>query len=128
MSDQVTDNSSDDLRRPARPAGAGTVVVTVLTGMWSVGVVSVLVLLGWAVEQVLVIEGLAMPPWGWPLVSVLAALLVAVPTGLLSLLARVEEVRAVARTWLAAAALLAVLGSVRAVPVQHTSGYALCWP
>jgi hypothetical protein len=143
VSDHVTDDSADDLSRlPAHPGppAAGTVLLrplprrpgrvlpvllTVLAGGWAVGTVTVLVGGAWAVEQVLVIEGLAMPPWGWPLLHAVAALLVAVPSLLLAMLPAQASLRAVGRTWLAGSVLLALLGSVRAVPVQHTSGYAL---
>ncbi len=117
MPEHVTDAAG----RTSRWALAARVLVL----LWTVAVALLLPALAWLVEQVLVVEGLAMPAWGWPAASLLAALLVAAPNALLARLTASAPVRAVALTWLAGAALLALLGSLRAIPVQHTSGYAL---
>jgi subtilisin family serine protease len=119
VSEHVTDAAA------GRGGSRLAVLARVLVALWTIGVVVTLPGLAWLVEQLLVAEGLALPPWGWPVVSVLAALLVAAPNALLAGLSSSGPVRAVARTWLAGAALLALLGSVRAVPVPHTTGYLL---
>ncbi len=110
-----------------RPPAGGTagIVFAVLIGVWSVGITVVVQAVTWVVEQFLIIEGINAPAWLWPAAAWLNALLVAVPAGILAGVASRREVRAAARIWLVAAGLSGLLGSVRAVPIQHNDAYLL---
>ncbi len=140
MSDHVTDDSGADAtpppagpvprRRhylPQQPARTGvvTVFLTVLVGLWAVAMAVLPATVTWLFDQYYATVDSALPWWGWPLASVGAALFIALPALLLAQFGRAEVVRAIGRTWAASAALLGVLGSLRAVPVQHTIGYLL---
>jgi hypothetical protein len=99
------------------------VVFAVVVGLWVAGVTWVVQLAAWAIEQVLTVEGLTMPAWGWPLAVGINAVVAGTPCVLLALLAQTPVVRATARTWSWAALAVGVLGSVRAVPIVHNEIY-----
>ncbi|HEY7815720.1 MAG TPA: hypothetical protein VIC62_20920, partial [Nakamurella sp.] len=99
------------------------VVFAVVVGLWVAGVTWVVQVAAWAIEQVLTVEGLMMPAWGWPLAVGINAVVAGTPCVLLALLAQTPVVRATARTWSWAALAVGVLGSVRAVPIVHNEIY-----
>jgi hypothetical protein len=106
------------------PRGSpAAIVFAVLAGIWTVGVVVLTQSAAWLVEQVVNIGGLAFPGWVWPAVAIVGALLVAVPAVPLALVPRSPAVRVAGRAWLTSAVCLALLGSLRGIPVQHNDLY-----
>jgi subtilisin family serine protease len=106
------------MTQPETP-GAGAVVAATLIGLWIAGVTVVLQAGSWFADQVLVYYQGA-PPWFlWPPISILNAVLLAVPALPLALLPRSPMVRTAGRAWLAGAAAVGLLGSVRAVPTAE---------
>jgi hypothetical protein len=101
------------------------VLATIFVGIWVAGATVFLAVAGWLAEQFLVIEGLSLPPWVWPLLSWLAALLTAVPAYLLTILPRSPVIRATGRLWLTGALLAGLFGSARALGVERNTGYLL---
>jgi len=99
------------------------VVFTVVVGLWVIGVTWVVQIVAWAIEQVLAIEGLAMPAWSWPLAVWINAVVAGVPCVLLALLATTPAVRGTARAWSVATLALGVLGSIRAIPIVQNEIY-----
>jgi subtilisin family serine protease len=105
--------------------GPFQVVFAVLVGLWTVGITFAVQGVVWAIEQLLVIEGLPLPGWGWPAASWGNAALVALPALVLAYAASRRGVVATGRLWIRAALLLGLLGSVRAVPPVHNELYLL---
>lgn len=99
------------------------VVFAVLAGVWIIAATFGIQTLTWAVEQFLIVEGLAMPAWAWPLAVCVNAALIGVPALVLALLARRPAVRATARAATLAALALGVLGSLRGLPSEQTELY-----
>ncbi|WP_089015897.1 S8 family serine peptidase [Micromonospora inositola] len=107
---------------PDRP-GPWPVVAAVLVGGW-IALVTVLgQVVGWAVDQAVLVAGLDRAVPTWPLVALGTVLLVGAPTLALALLPRSPTVRAVGRIWLAAALALGALTLLRAVPPVHQEVY-----
>jgi Subtilase family len=107
----------DGRRRP------GEIVFACLLGAWVVGVTAVLQVVAWAVEQFLIIEGLAMPAWAWPVACWLNAVLIGAPAVVLFAVAHRTTARATGYVWSLAALALGVLGSIRAIPSQQSEIY-----
>lgn len=101
----------------------GSVVAAVLVGLWAVGVTVVTQAVGWLIDQVLVVSGLATPAWMWPFIGVLNALLVGVPAALLATIPQGTAVRSAGRAWLLGAAALGGLGLLRAIPMAQNEMY-----
>ncbi len=101
------------------PGFAPWVAITVLSvvGIWAVGVTVAMQTVGWFVEQVLLTLEIDLPAYGWPLISLANAFLVALAVVPAALVIRRPRPRAVARTWAVATGCLAVLGIARAVPM-----------
>jgi subtilisin family serine protease len=97
----------------------GAIVAAVLIGIWAVGVTVVLQAASWFADQVLIYYQGAPPWWMWPPISLLNAILVAVPALPLALVPRSTAVRATGRAWLAGAVAVGLLGAVRAVPTAE---------
>ncbi|RKR88855.1 subtilase family protein [Micromonospora pisi] len=106
-------------------AGGGPwpVVAAVLIGCWAVAVTVGAQLTGWSIEQLLLVGGVSLPAWVWPVTGLANAVLVGVPAGLLALLPRSATVRATGRVWLVGALALGVFGLLRAIPLVHQEGY-----
>jgi len=103
--------------QPAPPSPVA-VVAAVATGIWAVVATAVLQTLGYLVDQVPLIFGLAVPAWRWPALAVVNLLAVGVPALLLALVPRSLAVRRTGRAWLTAAVALAALSAVRALPIE----------
>ena len=101
---------------PPRRPGVGEIVFAVFVGAWIVVVTGLTQAVTWAVEQFLLIEGLSMPAYGWPIAVWVNAILIGAPALLLSRIGRRVTTRVVGRTWLVAALALGVIGSLRAIP------------
>jgi subtilisin family serine protease len=108
---------------PEQSRSVGALVATVFAGIGTVAVVVSGQLAAWTVEQLAVLDGGATGAWLWPVASVVPAVLVGVPALVLALVPRSPAVRAAGRAWAYGALALAVLGSLRAVPVQHQELY-----
>jgi subtilisin family serine protease len=110
---------------PATPprASLGALLATVLIGGWTVLVAAALPALAWVVEQLLLVEEVSRPAWLWPVAGWAATVLAGGPAYLLARLARAPAIRVVGHTWAAAALLLGVLGTARAVPTQWNEAY-----
>jgi subtilisin family serine protease len=115
--------ANDTSRPPSR--GVAGIVFAALIGVWAVAITAVMQTGTWLVEQFLVIEGIGMPSWAWPVAAWINAALVGVPALILAYAASRRDVQAVGRAWTIAAALLGLLGSVRAVPAQSNELYLL---
>ncbi|MCW6007918.1 S8 family serine peptidase [Micromonospora sp. CPCC 205371] len=101
----------------------GSVVAAVLVGLWAVGVTVVTQALGWLIDQVLLVSGLATPAWMWPFIGVVNAVLVGVPAALLAAIPQGTAVRSAGRAWLIGAVALGGLGLLRAVPMPQNEIY-----
>ncbi|MPZ29111.1 MAG: S8 family serine peptidase [Micromonosporaceae bacterium] len=95
------------------------VLAAVAVGVWAVGLTVPAQGLGWLGEQVLIYYTGGRPAWVGPAVSLANAALVAAPAAVLALVPRAAAVRAAGRAWLAGAAALGLLGTVRAVPAAE---------
>lgn len=101
--------------------GAGAVAA----GVWIVAVTGAVQSGGWLIEQYALVERGTPPAWWWTGVGAVNAVLVAVPAVAVRLLARRPGLRAVGTAWLLAAAALALLSPLRALPdAQPALGYA----
>jgi subtilisin family serine protease len=107
----------------APPPGPGPVIAAVALGCWAVATTLLSQWLGWLVDQVLLVSGIDQPAWLWPLIGLLAALLVGLPAIPLATLPRSRGVRAAGRVWLVGAILLGALGLLRAVPLPSHELY-----
>ncbi len=94
-----------------------------LIGVWIVGSTVLLQAVTWAIEQFLIISGLTMPVWAWPVAVWLNAAIAGLPAILLATLARRPAVRVTGRVWGLSALVLGIVGSVRAVPAQQSDIY-----
>jgi subtilisin family serine protease len=108
---------------PEQRGSTGAVVATVFTGIGTVGIVVGGQFAAWIVEQLSVTEGRTPWAWLWPVTAVAQALLVGVPALALALVPRSPAVRAAGRAWTLGAVALAVLGSLRTVPVLQQELY-----
>ena len=108
---------------PEQRGSTGAVVATVFAGIGTVGVVVGGQFAAWLGEQLPLAEGRAPWPWLWPVTAVAQALLIGVPALALALVPRSPAVRAAGRAWAFGALALAVLGSLRAVPVLQQELY-----
>lgn len=106
-----------------RSASTAAVVAAVLIGFWIAGATLGLQGLGWLVDQMTVMYAGTRPWWLWPLANLINALLVGVPAVLLAVAAAASAVRAIGRAWVGAAAMLALIGAVRAVPDREPELY-----
>ncbi|SBT52233.1 S8 family serine peptidase [Micromonospora narathiwatensis] len=107
---------------PHRP-GPWPVVAAVLVGGWAVLVTVSGQVVGWAVDQVLLVTGLPRAVLVWPLVALATVLLVGAPSLALALLPRSPAVRATGRAWLGGALALGALALLRTVPPVHQEAY-----
>ncbi len=94
-----------------------------LVGGWTVLVTVLGQVIGWAVDQAVLVAGLDRTVATWPLVALGTVLLVGAPTLALALLPRSPAVRTVGRVWLAGALALGALTLLRAVPPVHHEAY-----
>ncbi|WP_200210771.1 S8 family serine peptidase [Micromonospora coerulea] len=115
---------------PARPPATGPdrpgpwpVVAAALVGGWTVLVTVLGQVVGWAVDQAMLVAGLDRAVPVWPLVALGTVLLVGAPTLALALLPRSPAIRATGRAWLAGALVLGALTALRAVPPVHQEAY-----
>ncbi|HEX6873590.1 MAG TPA: hypothetical protein VF163_21030, partial [Micromonosporaceae bacterium] len=114
-----------------RPGGQPPAWTTVLMGLlaiavgiWTVVVTALVQGVGWLFGDVATSVGEPVPGWFWPVLAWAGAGLVALPSGLLWLLATVVTpnlagVRAAGRAWTTAALATGVLGSLRAAPMAQ---------
>lgn len=98
------------------------VVGTVLAGLWIVAATAGATGVGWLVQEIALELGVALPGWAAPVIVLSNAAAVAVPAGVLWLLARTHlpalaGVWAAGRAWTIMAGAAAVLGLARAVPI-----------
>ncbi|MFJ8580500.1 S8 family serine peptidase [Micromonospora sp. NPDC093277] len=99
------------------------VVAAVLVGGWAVLVTVSSQVVGWGVDQVVLVTGLHRAVLVWPVVALATALLVGAPSLALALLPRSPAVRVTGRAWLTAALALGALTLLRAVPPVHKEAY-----
>jgi subtilisin family serine protease len=97
--------------------------VTIVLGLWTVGVVVGTNALLWIIGDTLLIEGLSLPLFVWLLGSVLTVLLAGVPALVLGQLARVPFARTAGRQWLLTAVFGGLLGTARLVPNTYHELY-----
>ncbi|MGR6322420.1 S8 family serine peptidase [Micromonospora soli] len=107
------------------PAGTGPwpVVAAALTGVWAVLVTVLGQLVGWAVDQAVLVAGLDRVVPVWPVVALGTVLLVGAPTLALALLPRSPAVRVTGRAWFAGTLALGALTLLRALPPVHEEAY-----
>ncbi|MEU3454013.1 S8 family serine peptidase [Micromonospora sp. NPDC006766] len=98
-------------------------VAAVLVGGWAVLVTVSSQVVGWAVDQLLLVEGLHRALWVWPVTALATVLLVGAPSLALALLPRSPAVRATGRAWLGATLALGALALLRTVPPVHKEAY-----
>lgn len=79
----------------------------------------------WAIDQTLLIEGMPMPWYAWPLISWAHGLALALPLVPLAIGTRAPRLRAAYRTWAAATGAVFVLGLARAFPITWNQPAAL---
>ncbi|MBM0228194.1 hypothetical protein JNW87_24400, partial [Micromonospora sp. ATA51] len=109
---------------PARErTGPWPVVAAVLVGGWTALVTVLGQVVGWAVDQAVLVAGLDRAVPTWPLVALGTVLLVGAPTLALALLPRSPAVRATGRVWLAGALALGALTLLRSLPPVHQEAY-----
>ncbi|MEU8260846.1 S8 family serine peptidase [Micromonospora sp. NPDC048999] len=106
-----------------REPGPWPVVAAVLVGGWAVLVTVSSQVVGWAVDQLVLVEGLHRAVWMWPVVALATVLLVGAPSLGLALLPRAPAVRATGRAWLGATLVLGALTLLRTVPPVHKEAY-----
>ncbi|MEO3772414.1 S8 family serine peptidase [Micromonospora sp. B9E7] len=99
------------------------VVVAVLVGCWTVAVTVAIQSGGWVTDQVLLGFGRDRVGWLWPVLGLVAVVLVGTPALLLAVLPRSTTVRATGRVWLVGAVALAVFTALRVVPPVHHEAY-----
>ncbi|HEV7707192.1 MAG TPA: S8 family serine peptidase [Asanoa sp.] len=105
--------------RPAPPRWLG-VLAAIVAGGWLVLATTAAQSLGYLLDQLELVSSVALPAWTWPAIGVVGFLLMCVPALLAAALPVTPAGRAAGRAWFTAAALLAVLTALRAVPVaQH---------
>jgi hypothetical protein len=107
---------------PAGP-GPGAIVAAVFTGFWAVGLSVVVQFAGWLADQIFLASGYDTPAWFWPILGLVNAALVALPSALLATIPKSPAVRAAGRAWLIGAAALGVLGLLRAIPLAQHEAY-----
>lgn len=109
---------------PSRP-GCMTYALFAAAAVWIVlatwGIHGVL----WAIDQTLLIEGMPMPWFAWPLISWAHGLALALPVVPLAIWTRAPRQRAAYRTWAAATGAVFVLGLARAFPITWNQPAAL---
>jgi subtilisin family serine protease len=98
-------------------------VFAVLLGIWIVATTTIVQVATWAVEQFLLVVGLAMPAWGWPLAVWANALVIGIPAILLARIAKRRALRAAGTSWALAALVLGIVGSLRAIQSQQAEIY-----
>ncbi|WP_236648503.1 S8 family serine peptidase, partial [Micromonospora sicca] len=103
--------------------GPWPVVAAVLVGGWTALVTVLGQVVGWAVDQAVLVAGLDRAVPTWPLVALGTVLLVGAPTLALALLPRSPAVRATGRVWLAGALALGALTLLRSLPPVHQEAY-----
>ncbi|GAA2604334.1 S8 family serine peptidase [Dactylosporangium fulvum] len=109
---------------PSKPPSRGwAVALTILVGLWTVGVVVVVNAALWLVGDTLVISGLSMPLPFWLLGAALTTLLTGVPALLLSLLSRMWFARLAGRQWLLLTLFGGLLGAARLIPNTYHELY-----
>jgi hypothetical protein len=118
-------NGSVIVEPPQVPAassspGCLTYLLFVATLIWIVMVTAVIHVAGWYTDQVLLIEGIPMPWFVWPLISWGHGILLALPTVPLAIWTRAPRFRAAYRTWAIAIAFIVVLALARAFAVTQT--------
>jgi hypothetical protein len=102
------------------PPGPGAIIATVFVGLWAVALTVVAQLAGWLSDQVLLATGYATPPWFWPVLGLVNAVLVGLPAILLATIPRSPAARAAGRAWFLGALALGLLGLLRMIPsVRH---------
>ncbi len=114
------------MRAEHSTAGGGSpwaVVAAVLVGAGAVAVTVLTQVIGWAVDQVVLIGGLDRLVPLWPLLGLCTVLLIGAATLSLALVPRSPTLRAAGRAWLAGAVALGVLGLLRAIPPVHHEAY-----
>lgn len=102
----------------AHRAGTGAIVAAALVGVFVVGVTVAVQVVGWGVDQLLLLFGFEVSWALGPGTAVLNGALVVGPALLLAYVPRSPTVRAVGRAWVAGAVALAALGLVRLVPAS----------
>jgi subtilase family protein len=108
---------------PRRPGSTADGVFALLVGGWIVFTTVIIQVVTWAVEQLTLIEGLAMPAWGWPLAVWINAIVAGTPAILLATLGTRPTTRATGLAWSLATLTLGVAGSLRAIPAQQSEIY-----
>ncbi|MET8911069.1 S8 family serine peptidase [Micromonospora sp. NPDC004551] len=106
-----------------RDTGPWPVVAAVVTGAWAVLVTLPGQLVGWVVDQLVLVAGQDRSVAVWPVVALVTVLLVGAPTLALALLPRSPAVRATGRAWLAGTLALGALTLLRALPPVHHEAY-----
>jgi subtilisin family serine protease len=79
----------------------------------------------WAIDQTLLIEGIPMPWFAWPVTSWMHGLALALPVVPLAIWTRAPRLQAAYRTWAIATGALFVLGLARAFPMTWNQPAAL---
>jgi len=111
---------------PAQPrAGCLDYVLFASASLWIVLATAGIHIVAWFVDQTLLIEGISMPWYAWPLISWAHGLVLIVPVVLLMLLTRAPRLRAAYQTWSLAIAYLFVVGWVRSFSITQAQAAAL---
>ncbi|MGY0007773.1 S8 family serine peptidase, partial [Micromonospora sp. I033] len=92
-----------------RNTGPWPVVAASVTGVWAVLVTVPAQLVGWVVDQLVLVTGLDRRVAVWPVVALVTVLLVGAPTLALALVPRSPAIRATGRAWLAGTLALGAL-------------------
>lgn len=94
--------------------------LTILVGLWAVGVALASQVGSWLADQLFLASGLDVPTATWPGITLVAAVLIAAPTVPMAIaIRRYPRLRAVSASWAVASGCLAVLGMVRLIPIAR---------
>jgi len=105
--------------------GCLTYLFFVATLGWIVTVTAVIHVAGWNTDQALLIEGIPMPWFVWPLISWGHGILLALPVVPLAIWTHAPRFRAAYQTWAIVIAFIMVLGLARVFAVTQTVPAAL---
>ncbi len=123
----ATSSLAETGNAPANSSRPGCLAYLLLTGaaVWIVLVTVGVQGIAWLVDQTLLIEGIPMPWFAWPLISWAHGLALALPVVPLAIWTRAPRFRAAYRVWGLAIGFLFVLGLVRAFPMLWDQPAAL---
>lgn len=101
---------------PPKQTGCFTYILFAAASAFIIATVAFVYLVGWFADQLVMIQGLALPLWVWPLITWGLAGALAIIIGPLALFTEAPRFRATYQTWGLALLFIVVLAGVRFVP------------